>query len=282
MRVLFELATGRTRATTDEASLKTGFAVDGIGRFADITMAHARQLTPAEIGQYEALLLLRVREKNPEEEELAKALIGRVMACSPAGEKGALSREELLVFGHLIDISLEQMQFLLLRVLADNEAGFRCSASMDLIDMYGFLLHAPLREVQALKGWYRENAASIPKIGCEEKPAGFTRDLADALEQTFEGFREDRVQRMQQWLLRQAPMLDLRSKTARVVYLNLAAFVCSLCAMLTAARDGCSFARGFRTRRNARLPQRRCIMNMWNMRTAFRSMRRRCRGMYCR
>lgn len=235
MRVLFELATGRTRATTDEATLQRGFSVDGVGTFPDITMEHAQRLTAAEQEQYEALLLLRAREKNPEQQALAKSLAGRVMALCPAGEKGLLSRQELLLFGHLIDVSLEQMQFLLLRVLADNEAGFRYSASMDLIDMYGFFMRAPLCEVLALKSWYREHAAGIRKSGYEQKAAGFTQDLAESLERTFATFRENRVQRMQQWLLRQAPMLDLRSKTARVVYLNLAAFVCSLCAMPGAA-----------------------------------------------
>ena len=231
MRVLFELATGRTRATTDEASLQRGFSVDEIGTFPDITMEHAQRLTEAEKKQYEALLLLRAREKNPEQQALAKRLAERMMALCPAGEKQPLSREELLLFGHLIDVSLEQMQFLLLRVLADNAAGFQYSASMDLIDMYGFFLRAPLCEVQALKSWYREHAAGIRKIGYEQKAAGFTQELAEALEHTFAGFGDNRTQGMQQWLLRQAPMLDLKPKTARVVYVNLAAFVCGLCAM---------------------------------------------------
>lgn len=230
MRVLFELATGRTRATTDEASLKQGFFVDAIGSFPDITMEHAQRLTDAEQKQYEALLLLRAREKNPEQQALAKSLAGRMMALCPAGEE-TVSREELLLFGHLIDVSLEQMQFLLLRVLADNAAGFQYSASMDLIDMYGFFVRAPLCEVLALKSWYREHAAAIRKTGYEHKAAGFTQELAEALEDTFAGFRENRTKDMQQWLLRQAPMLDLKQKTARVVYVNLAAFVCGLCAM---------------------------------------------------
>ena len=64
-------------------------------------MEHAQRLTAAEQEQYEALLLLRAREKNPEQQALAKSLAGRAMALCPAGEKGLLFRQELLLFWHL-------------------------------------------------------------------------------------------------------------------------------------------------------------------------------------
>lgn len=49
-----------------------------------------------------------------------------------------LSREEAFILGHILQFSLEDMEWFLLRV-CDVEGGFRYNSSNDLIEAYGFL-----------------------------------------------------------------------------------------------------------------------------------------------
>lgn len=225
MRLLFEKASGLSPANTDARALAQGFRVEGIGTFGEISLAHAQTMAPEEVRQYRDLLRLRVKESNPGCLSQAEPLIDAALALPAEGEKCALSRNDILRLGHMVDFSLEEMQFLLLRVLGDNEAGLAYAASRDLIDCYGFIVHAPLKEVEDLKAWYQEKAASIPKISYEDKPASFTQEIADSLEETFTAWPPaERADRFREWLLQQAPLLDIRSKSARRTYLNLAAY----------------------------------------------------------
>lgn len=117
----------------------------------------------------------------------------------------------------------------MLRVLGDNEAGFKYSASTDIIDIYGFLTRSTLAQVDELKVWYEQNAAKIKKVEYADKPVQFTQDIANSLEQTFAQWSpESRVAEFQNWLLKNAPYLDLKSKTTRKVYINLAAYAYDL------------------------------------------------------
>lgn len=225
MRILFEEATGLSPAKTDEQALAKGFCVAGIGDFPDITIRHAQQMPEEEVALYRKLLLRRVEENNPDFCREATSLVARAVAAPAEGAKCALRRDEIIRLGHMVNFSLESMQFILLRVLGDNEAGFNHSASGDIIDLYGFINRSPLSQVDALKAWYEENAAAIPKAEYADKPVHFTRDIATAFEQTFLNWApENREEEFKKWLLQQAPCLDLKSKTARKVYMNLAAY----------------------------------------------------------
>lgn len=225
MRVLFEITTGLSRANTDDIVLKNGFEVLGIGKFPDISIKHAKSMTDEEIALYRKLLLRRVDESNPGCCDEAKILIGQALSLPADGLKSNLSRNELIRLGHMVNFSLEHMQFILLRVLGDNEAGFKYSASTDIIDIYGFLTRSTLAQVDELKVWYDQNAAKIKKVEYADKPVQFTQDIANSLEQIFSQWSpENRVAEFQGWLLKNAPYLDLKSKTARKVYINLAAY----------------------------------------------------------
>lgn len=235
MRVLFEIATNlspyKPRYIIDEEALKRGFSVARIGNFPDVTIQHAQTLTDEELNRYQELLLLRVEENNPDFCEEAAGLIARFFELPDEGTKCNLTRNELIRLGHMVNFSLEHMQFLLLRVLGDNEAGFRYSAAMDLIDMYGFIIRAPMSEVDDLKSWYCKSAGKQKKVSVDEKPVHLTQDIADSLEQTFSKWSpEEREKNMKEWLKNQAPTLDLPAKSARKIYIHLATYAClSIC-----------------------------------------------------
>lgn len=225
MRVLFEKATGLSPSKTDEQALARGFSVAGIGNFPNITIKHAKELTDTEVALYQQLLLRRVEENNPRYTQEALRLVPGVLELPSAGAKCNLTRDELIRLGHMVDFSLEDMQFVLLRVLGDNEAGFKYSASADIIDIYGFLTRATLAQVDELKAWYDQNAAKIKKVEYADKPVQFTQDKANSIELVFSKWSpENRVAEFQNWLLKNAPYLDLKSKTARKIYVNLAMY----------------------------------------------------------
>lgn len=225
MRILFEQATGLSPARTDEKLLAKGFAVDGVGDFPDITMEHAERMDASELARYRELLLRRASENEPDYLDEAKDLIDRALALPARGLKCALSRDEIIRLGHMAGFGFEDMQFLLLRVLGDNETGFRYSSSEDLVDIYGFIVYCPLSEVEALKSWYAALPARANQNGVEEKPAFFTRDIADSVERIFlEWAPEERTERFKSWLRDKAPSLDAKPETAQRVYANLAAY----------------------------------------------------------
>ena len=225
MRVLFEKATGLSPSKTDEQALAKGFSVAGIGNFSNITIKHAKEMADAEVDLYRKLLLRRVEENNPDFIQEAIGLVSGVLELPSAGAKCKLTRDELIRLGHMVDFTLEDMQFILLRVLGDNEAGFRYSASTDIIDIYGFLTRSTSAQVDELKVWYDQNAAKIKKVEYADKPVQFTQDIANSLEHIFSQWSpENQVAEFQSWLLKNAPYLDLKSKTARKVYINLAAY----------------------------------------------------------
>ena len=202
MRVLFEKVTGLPPSKTDEQALAKGFSVAGIGNFPNITIKHAKELTDTEVALYQQLLLRRVEENNPDYTQEALRLVPGVLELPFAGTKCNLTRDELIRLGHMVDFSLEDMQFILLRVLGDNEAGFKYSASTDIIDIYGFLTRSTLAQVDELKVWYEQNAAKIKKVEYADKPVQFTQDIANSLEQTFAQWSpESRVAEFQNWLL---------------------------------------------------------------------------------
>ena len=173
MRILFEIASDLPPEKITDDDLKKGFSVQGIGNFPDITIRHAEGLDSTEIQQYKDLLLKRVSESNPKGKpklfEQAGTLIDSALALPAEGSKSLLSRKQIILLGHLVDFSYADIQFLLLRVLGDNEVGFSFSASSDLIDIYCFLKHKNADAVNRLKHWYANGPAKCEKIEEEEK-----------------------------------------------------------------------------------------------------------------
>ena len=225
MRILFEIASDLPPEKITDDDLKKGFSVQGIGNFPDITIRHAEGLDSTEIQQYKDLLLKRVSESNPKGKpklfEQAGTLIDSALALPAEGSKSLLSRKQIILLGHLVDFSYADIQFLLLRVLGDNEVGFSFSASSDLIDIYCFLKHKNADAVNRLKHWYANGPAKCEKIEEEEKGICCTQDIANSLENRFLKMTE---KDFQLYMTQNAAVLDLKPKTAHKVYLNLAGY----------------------------------------------------------
>ena len=137
-----------------------------------------------------------------------------------------LTRREAFRLGHLLRLSLQEMQWFLLRVF-DAEDGFQYNRAEDLIEAYGFLTDAGQGTVAALHAAYAARAPQIKKKPLGERAADWTADAAGSLG----GLAQRRLSRPDEgdepflgWLLEQAPCLDLPSRTALAVFRNLAVY----------------------------------------------------------
>ena len=135
-----------------------------------------------------------------------------------------LDRSEALRLGHMLDFSLQEMSWFLLRVF-DYEDGFRYNRSGDLIEAYGFLTGASWQEVDRWKGEYQMRAKDIKKKQGDIRSLDWTQAVSRSLPQMVERWSrtpDEREELFFAWLLRQTPCLDLPSRTATNVYRALA------------------------------------------------------------
>lgn len=201
-------------------------------RFGPVTIDHALDMDIEELEKYEQLLMSKAQMQEDADPEADAILIRRALLNQPRvplAEK-MLSREEAFRLGHILDFSLEEMAWFLLRTF-ETDAGFRYNASDDLIEAYGFLTGAGWKRVEGLKEQYREAAAGAPKAVVSEKKADWTQSVSLSLpEQIGKWPAETRDQDFIAWLTGMAPLLDLPSRTAMRVYRNLAAFAYMLIA----------------------------------------------------
>lgn len=138
-------------------------------------------------------------------------------------QKARLSRTEAMQLGHLLDFTLEQMQWFLLRTF-DYDEGFRYNSSADLIDAYGFLTHASQKTVNKLKSRYLTMSEDIPALPIDQKAEDWTQDIEESLPEKCRIWSpDDRENLFLNWLIEKAPFLDRVSQSALVVYRNLAA-----------------------------------------------------------
>ncbi len=151
-----------------------------------------------------------------------------------------LTREEALRLGHFLAFSLQEMSWFLLRVF-DHEDGFRYHSSRDLIEAYGFLTGAGWREVCRWQACYRQRTQGIAKAEGEGRTLDWTQSVQTSLPLLVERWSEtpeEREERFLDWLLRQAPYLDLPSRTATGVYRALAVWADRLIAQEAAPESG--------------------------------------------
>lgn len=228
-------------------------------RFTDISMKHAQSLQPNELAQYRAVLMDKAscQAGFDDDPETAAYLISRALLDSVSAESAAvnrlpddiqsdkaqlkkavsgirkqiknlLSREEALQLGHILGLSLEEMNWFLLRVF-DVDSAFRYSAAGDLIEAYGFITHASWQTVASLKEQYAAIESTVSKSDREEQAADWTQSVGTSLEGLASKWSPDtRDQEFIQWLTEKAPFLNLPSRTALRVYRNLAAYAYNL------------------------------------------------------
>ena len=134
-----------------------------------------------------------------------------------------LSRADAMHLGHLLDFTLDQMQWFLLRVF-DYDDGFRFNSSDDLIDAYGFLTHASPKKINALKAQYSNLAKDIPALPLDQKPEDWTVEIVESLPEKCRTWSPDnRDEMFLAWLTEKTPYLNQVSRTALTIYRNLVA-----------------------------------------------------------
>ncbi len=253
-------------AETDIPDAAAGFTLfvgEKKYQFRDISMEHAENLTPQEHLEYISCLMdiaSRQADSDPEknleiisrawhdvdsanalaesqlpesitsDRKLLKSTLTDIAKANKAKYKDRISREEALLLGHILDFSLEEMQWYLLRVL-DVADGFRFNFSGDLIEAYGFLTKASWQRVRRLHEKYEQLSAGIKKADGSDRADNLTKNIADTLPGRVEKWEEHPTTQDDQfmdWMLAQAPGLDVPSRTALRIYRNLAAYAYDL------------------------------------------------------
>lgn len=141
-----------------------------------------------------------------------------------------LTRKDAIMLGHILDFSIEEIQFFLTRVFDVGES-FRMNRSDDLIDFYGFLRRSSLSHVQELKERYTKESADIQKEDFADRNNGWTGKVSGEIINQFDAWRacpETMDDQFMTWILGKASGLDLYSHTACMVFRNLSAYACNL------------------------------------------------------
>lgn len=269
MRILCSRALGKPISKPADTELPAdveGYSLNASGKeyhFRDISMAHAEALTPEEHLNYMACLMeLASRQPDsdpavdaqilsrawydvegaiavavsqlPESvtgnEKQRKAAVADITKKNKAVYSERLTREEAFLLGHILDFSLEEMQWYLLRVF-DVEDTLRFNHSQDLIQAYGFLVGASWQQVRRLQQDYDTRTAGLQKQDGANRNRSWTRNIADSLPGRVEAWKlypETQDQQFLTWMLEKAPELDVPSRTAARIYRNLAAFAWDL------------------------------------------------------
>lgn len=229
--------------------------------FADISAEHAAHMSPEESLQYLDYLQELSRQQADWDPELNAQVFSRVwfdeaganaaaesrLEGTPRQKKAAraeyekkhkkfyknrMTRQEAFLLGHILDFSLEEMQWFLLRTQHEQEC-FRFSQSEDLIEAYGFLTGSSWKQVERLKQAYAEQTEGLKKQEDFLRETGFTRDISDSLPGMVERWQR-RPETMEaeflKWMVLRAPGLDVPSCTAGRIYRNLAAMAYELAA----------------------------------------------------
>lgn len=139
--------------------------------------------------------------------------------------KTMLTREEALRMGHILNFSLEEMQWFMLHTL-DVEEGFQMTKADDLIEVFCFRTNASWKITKALKEEYAKLPACEDKLDETVRNDHWTQKTTNDLFEKIESWKyrpETQNTNFLNWLENQAPGLDVPSHTARNIYRNLAA-----------------------------------------------------------
>ncbi|MCD8369396.1 MAG: hypothetical protein LUC94_03490 [Clostridiales bacterium] len=259
MRILCSRATGIPLNST-QLPFEFTFRISGQSySFHDISMHHAETLTQEELILYQAaflnialhqedvdlnhcrLLIARAFrdadtafslsvEQQDENQKTDKKKLNEALKRLKRETRTLLSRNEALNLGHSLCLSLNEMQWFLLRVF-DYEDGFRFLVSDDLIEAYGFLTGASSQSVSRLKLNYHALAAHIP-VQSRDAYTVITRNIGTSLPRLVMSwssvFPHDRDILFMNWMIEQAPYLDQPSRTTTMIYRSLSIYACQI------------------------------------------------------
>lgn len=201
----------------------------------DISMEHVKNLSEEDLTHFMTYLLDQASRQSDADYSVDYSIIKKAMSI--ANKKTTLlSRDEALQLGHILQFTLQEMEWFLLRVF-DSEDGFCYNLSSDLIEAYGFLSGISWKSVNRIKDEYNSSFGheTTLKISSEEKSADWTKDTGESLPEKVHAWTIynsiNRDSNFLQWLGEKSPYLDIPSQTALRVYRNLAVFASNLVAL---------------------------------------------------
>lgn len=125
--------------------------------FTDISYASVENMTAEELSDLKHLLLFIASEQKDfaEYKSECRDLINHALQITKDYRKSLLGREAAIDLGHMLGFSLAEIRWFMLRIL-ENHENFDPLNSSDLIDVYGFLTNASLKDVNRLKKEYEK------------------------------------------------------------------------------------------------------------------------------
>ena len=216
-----------------ERDNSTGFEIkfsDGsVGVFKDISIEHAAVMEQDELDLYEKLMMDRAARQSGADYKSDLKLVQKALQ-NHQKKTTLLTKEEAMSLGHIIGLTLKEMEWFLLRVF-NVDGGFRFNSSEDLIDAYVFLRAENLKtgsSAAELKAIYNSKYGSLSKSPHDEN-MDWTQDNSCSLPENVRTWSSDDCdERFMEWMGARAEHLDLPSATALRVYRNLAVFAYNL------------------------------------------------------
>ena len=190
--------------------------IDGkLYEFKDITIDHACAMRPEdkELEKYKDLLekiaddkLKLDIQKVPDEireEEMSKRKkeANELIECAletkeRKGRKSLLSRSDILKLGHILNFSVDEMEWFMLRTL-DFDEKFFYNRSSDLIEVYTFLTQGSAESAKRLKEEYAEKLAESAYSKQSEVSFSLQKELSQMVSQWS---IEEREEKFLEWV----------------------------------------------------------------------------------
>ncbi|MGN1168316.1 MAG: hypothetical protein ACI4S2_18020 [Lachnospiraceae bacterium] len=252
MRILYSREQG---CGLNEAETKNSFVLSSDEKeylFSELSIEHAENLDDIELKQYECILndIAKTQPEADVKPELYEYLIAKALRdvertaelakFSLTEEttskertkvikesKTLLSREEALKLGHMLGFTINEMEWFLLRVF-DFEDGFSYNSSSDLIEAYVFLSKGSWQKAEVIKEKYTELTKEIDKLDVSNRVIDWTQTAGSSLIEKVGKWSlrpDEQEEKFIDWLIYQAPCLDLPSRTASHIYQKLAVYI---------------------------------------------------------
>ena len=268
MRILYSR---EQECKLNEAETKKSFVLSSDKKeytFSELSIEHAENLDDNELKQYETILndIARTQpeaDAEPEAyeyliakalrdvertEELAKASLTKETTSKERSRvikesKTLLSREEALKLGHMLGLTLNEMEWFLLRVF-DFEDGFRYNSSSDLIEAYVFLSGGSWQKAEEIKRKFVKSTKTIDELDESDRITDWTQNAGSSLDDMVKKWSlrpDEQEDNFNEWLNHQAPCLDLPSRTASHIYRKLAVYIYEMSAGIVPVPDRNTF-----------------------------------------
>lgn len=230
MRIFQRQAVSAQEIDVDNSvGFSVSFSDGSVGEFKDISIEHAGQMEQDELDLYEKLMMDRASRQTGANYRDDLGLIQKALQTHQK-KTTLLSKDEAMALGHIIGLTLSEMEWFLLRVF-NVDGGFRFNSSDDLIDAYVFLRsenHKTGASPKELKECYGSKYRMVLKTPHDDK-LDWTLDNSGSLADNVRKWSADDCdERFMEWMGIRAEHLDLPSLTALRIYRNLAVFAYDL------------------------------------------------------